>query len=343
MDELMADRLTIDMPDDFEMPDFPISPEDITTTTELLELIEFLKSHDLQKISPKYRKLVESEQVIRAFDSMIGLEIPKSTMATQILSLCDRISKKGCDDNEEPLLNTVIYGPPGCGKTTLAHFLAEVYLKFGILENGKVIKGDRANLIGEYVGDTAVKTKKRLTEALGGVLFIDEAYQLGHAVDGNRCPFAYECINMITQFITEHKGKIVIILAGYKKDIQDNFFAQNPGLDRRFPWDYTLETYNSDDLLEIFKCQMNKAKYQLEEGALEADFFTKNKELFTYSGGDTQTLFDKCRMIHDKRMFSQIRSDRILSKVDIEKGFTLYKKIKKDSAQDNEPPYGMYR
>jgi ATP-dependent 26S proteasome regulatory subunit len=185
---------------------------------------------------------------------MVGLADPKANIATQILSLCDKMSEK----EEDPLLNTVIYGPPGCGKTTIAQFLAKLYLKFGVIESGKIIKGDRSNLIGQWVGETAIKTKKVLTQALGGILFIDEAYQLGHAADGNRCPFAYECINTITQFITENKGNITIILAGYKKDIQENFFAQNEGLDRRFPWKYTLEQNTPNELSQIFILQAKR-------------------------------------------------------------------------------------
>ena len=239
IDELIASRMKSEIPDDYEMPKFPLPTEDIDSIDSILQLIQFLKEQNLEKLCPKYHRLVNCEDIIRDFNTMIGLKGPKAYVATQILSLCDHVAreqsvKKTEDivqsedttgrsrsnnnktkysfqeveptDEEEPLLNTVIYGPPGCGKTTVANFLAKLYLKFGVLENGKVIKGDRANLIGEYVGDTAIKTKKRLTEALGGVLFIDEAYQLGHAADGNRCPFAYECINTITQFITEHKG-----------------------------------------------------------------------------------------------------------------------------------------
>jgi SpoVK/Ycf46/Vps4 family AAA+-type ATPase len=322
---------------------------------------------------PKYRKLVDCEEIISEFNQMIGLEGPKSYIATQILSLCDRVGqqkpkkpeqskdktkkriagrKRSSEEDkdvdkveEEPLLNTVFYGPPGCGKTTIANFLAKLYLKFGVLENGKIIKGDRASLIGQYVGETAIKTKKVLMQALGGVLFIDEAYQLGHAADGNRCPFAYECITTIMQFITQHKGRITVMLAGYKTDIQENFFAQNEGLDRRFPWMYTLERNKPDELVEIFKLQAQKSGYLVandgEGCALKAEFFKTNEDLFKYSGGDTQTLFDKCKMVHDKRMFSCLRSDKVITKVDLDKGYNIYKKSKEHKSGDT-PPQGMF-
>lgn len=406
LDALIANKMNqTEVPADFEMPEFPIPTEDINSINDILNLIQFLKDNKLDQICPKYHKLVDCESIIRDFNQMIGLKDPKENIATQILSLCDRVGrqktskdndkdrekskKRGdgrkrsgkedvevpedtphVDDNEEPLLNTVIYGPPGCGKTTIANFLAKLYLKFGVLENGKVIKGDRANLIGQWVGETAIKTKKVLNQALGGVLFIDEAYQLGHAADGNRCPFAYECINTITQFITEHKGQITIMLAGYKKDIQENFFAQNEGLDRRFPWKYTLERNKPEELVEIFKLQAKKSGYSVatetkqrnirnEKGELTKDkngtpltedyeacilkpeFFAREKNMFKYSGGDTQTLFDKCKMVHDKRMFSCIRSDKIIGQIDLDKGFLIYKKIK-DEYKDDGPPIGMY-
>ena len=375
LEELIASKMEHTIPQDYEMPKFPLATEDIDSIDGILELIDFLKENKMDSLCPKYHRLVSCEEIIKEFNTMIGLKGPKAYVATQILSLCDHVAKTEKEpaktknevsiddssgrsrsnnkskhnftevdptDDEEPLLNTVIYGPPGCGKTTVANFLSKLYLKFGVLENGKMIRGDRANLIGEYVGDTAIKTKKRLTEALGGVLFIDEAYQLGHAADGNRCPFAYECINTITQFITEHKGKIVIILAGYKRDIKENFFAQNEGLDRRFPWEYTLEKNSPEEMIEIFKLQAGKAGYSVESDALNSDFFTENKDMFEYSGGDTQTFFDKCKMIHDKRMFSELRPNTILNQVDITKGFNMFKKSREEKQKDLNIPFGFY-
>lgn len=323
---------------DEPIPEFPMTPEDITTTEDLLTLIQFLKEHNLHKVYPKYQKLVSAEDIIHDFNSMVGLEEPKAILATQVLSLCNRTGK---EKGKAALINTVIYGPPGCGKTTLANFLAKLYLKFGILQNGKVIKGDRSNMIGEYVGETAIKTTKLLKEALGGVLFIDEAYQLGHAADGNRCPFAYECINTITQFITAHEGKIVVILAGYEKDIKANFFRQNDGLERRFPWEYTLKPATPDELCAIFTLQAKQDGYTITKGAISTRFFEEKKDMFKFSGGDTKTFFDKCKMVHEKRMFALPFTNTELNGVDIEKGYKIYETFRLNSKED-EPPQGMY-
>jgi SpoVK/Ycf46/Vps4 family AAA+-type ATPase len=304
------------------LPDFPINPEDIETVDQLLTIIDFIKANGLHLKNIKYQRLFACKEALAKLKDMIGLTEAKENLAAQLLSLCDRSSN---DDSTK--INSVIYGPPGCGKTTLAQVLADVYLQLGAVKTSKMVTGDRANLIGQYIGETAIKTKKVLQSAIGGVLFIDEAYQLGHAADGNRCPYAYECINTINQFITENPGKIVIILAGYEKDIQQNFFAQNDGLARRFPFKYTIKDYTEQELFLIFKSQAARAGYTLDPEGLTADLF-KDKKLFEFYGGDTENYFNCCRIVHDKRMFSYATANKILTKVDTEKGLTLFKKHK---------------
>lgn len=327
------------------MPEFEKPTEDVQSTQDLLDLISFIKKHELNTKAPKYHRLVQAEKTIIKFNQMIGLDDAKAIMATQILSLCDtNVNTLGSQQMSNDM-HCVLYGPPGCGKTTMANTLAELYLELGIIQNGKIIRGDRANLIGEYVGETAIKTKKVLESALGGVFFLDEAYQLGHAADGNRDSFAYECINTIVQFITENKGKLVMILAGYENDIKGNFFAQNAGLDRRFPFKYRLKGYNEEQLLAIFELQAKQRGYELESGALDASFFKTHEDYFKFYGGDTENFFSCCKMIHDKRMFSTLKSDKILNSVDISKGFLIFqenKKTNKDDAMDHEMSMSMY-
>ena len=317
-------------------PDFPINPEDIENIDQLLTLIDFINTHNLHLRNVKYHRLNSCKEPLVKLNSMIGLAEAKENLASQLLSLCDRTSN---DDSTK--INSVIYGPPGCGKTTFAQVLADVYLKLGTVKTNKMVNGDRSNLIGQYIGETAIKTKKVLQSAIGGVLFIDEAYQLGHAADGNRCPYAYECINTINQFITENPGKLVIILAGYEKDIQQNFFAQNDGLARRFPFKYTINGYTEQELVQIFEKQASKAGYTISKDTVTADLF-KDKKLFEFYGGDTENYFNCCRIIHDKRMFAHISVNKELTKVDIEKGLALYKKHKGQKEVDNGVWRHMY-
>jgi SpoVK/Ycf46/Vps4 family AAA+-type ATPase len=313
--------------------EFPTDPAEIETLDQVLTLISFLEENHRQASAAKYRRLVACKDTIAKINNMIGLTEAKTNLAQQILSLCERAMGDGASSGSK--INSVIYGPPGCGKTTLAHALADLYLKMEAVTDNKLVKGDRSNMIGEYLGQTAVKTKKLLQSALGGVLFIDEAYQLGHAADGNRCPFAYECINTINQFITENPGKIVIILAGYQKDIEQNFFAQNDGLARRFPFKYTITGYTEQELYLIFRQQAQAAGFAVSADAVSPEIFT-NKRLFQFYGGDTENLFNCCRMFHDKRMFALLKSDNILNKVDFERGLALFRKQKELTAETSD-------
>lgn len=330
----------------------PIPTEDLNSINDLLSLIEFLEEKGYDQMDPKYHRLCNCKNILTKFNKMIGLKEPKSHLATQVLSLCNR-SIKGSDDetedNEENDIHSVIYGPPGCGKTTLANLLSEIYLQLGVINSKKIIRGNRANLIGEYIGQTEVKTTEMLTSALGGVFFLDEAYQLGHAESGNRDSFAKACIDTLVQFITDHKGELVIILAGYEEDIKENFFGQNEGLDRRFPFKYRLEGYKSEELCQIFCHQADKLGYQVnndpDNPVITADFFKSNETYFKFYGGDTENFITCCKMIHDKRMFAFIgatKHHRVLNKTDIEKGFKMFKRSKDVQDSKKEAPFMMY-
>ena len=168
------------------------------------------------------------------------------------------------DDNAYDMFHTVIYGPPGVGKTAFAKVLARLFLNLGITQNDTFRVARRSDLIGEYVGHTATKTQKVIDEAMGGVLFIDEVYALGNGGtkrgngDSKSDSFSTECINTLNQNLTERKGEFICIIAGYKTETERHFFDLNPGLRRRFSFYYTIDAYDWNELTRILLFKINK-------------------------------------------------------------------------------------
>ena len=162
-------------------------------------------------------------------------------------------------------LHLVFSGNPGTGKTTVARILAKLYKEIGILSTGQLIETDRSGLVAGYVGQTAIKTQKKIQEAMGGVLFIDEAYTLNQEGEN----FGQEAIDTILKAMEDHRDKFIVIVAGYT-ELMKAFVESNPGLRSRFNKFFEFPDYTVDELQEIFKMQCKKYQYKLTDEAAEA-------------------------------------------------------------------------
>lgn len=160
-------------------------------------------------------------------------------------------------------LHMVFTGNPGTGKTMMARMMARIYRSLDILSKGQLVEVDRSGLVAGYVGQTAIKTSKVVEKALGGVLFIDEAYALNGKGDND---FGQEAIDTLLKAMEDHRDDLVVIVAGYD-GLMEKFIQSNPGLESRFNRYLHFDDYTLDEMLEIFKMQCRKSQYTLSPDA----------------------------------------------------------------------------
>lgn len=223
------------------------------------------------------KSFVEKEQISNALEALlqqlqllIGLNEVKQEVSTLVNLLKLQSMRKQHGLPEIPMSRHLVFvGNPGTGKTTVARILAEIYHQLGILSKGQLIEVDRSGLVAGYVGQTALKTQEAIQSALGGILFVDEAYTLAKPETPN--DFGQEAIDTILKAMEDHRDDFVVIVAGYP-DLMKTFINSNPGLKSRFNKYIYFQDYNPEELLAIFKSQCKKAGLILEDGASEIAF-----------------------------------------------------------------------
>ena len=200
--------------------------------SSISDLIEICNTPSLNHDVIRLKRIKQS---LIALDKMYGMHELKQQIVDQVLYYVQKL-------NTDQMMHTALMGPPGVGKTSIARIIANLYKELGFLSKGKLVTVTREDLVGKYLGETAVKTRKVLDNNKGNVLFIDEAYSLGST--SHEDSYAKECIDTITAFLSENTRDFVCIIAGYPAQLKECFFNANPGLDRRFPWKYELNKYN---------------------------------------------------------------------------------------------------
>jgi SpoVK/Ycf46/Vps4 family AAA+-type ATPase len=229
-----------------------IMPEDI-------DKLSFKKKHATADIPIDEELLKESVGKIKR---MIGLETVKEDI-DDLIKLVRFYNETGKDVRQSFSLHTVFTGNPGTGKTTVARILAQIYKALGILERGHLIECDRQSLVGGYVGQTAIKTAEIIDRAMGGVLFIDEAYSL---TEGGQSDFGKEAIEIILKRMEDRRGDFIVIAAGYTDNMK-RFIESNPGLKSRFDRTFHFEDFKSAELLEIANNQISENNLKPDEAA----------------------------------------------------------------------------
>jgi stage V sporulation protein K len=169
----------------------------------------------------------------------------------------------------------IFKGNPGTGKTTVARILGKLFKEIGVLPKGHLVEVERADMVGEFIGHTAQKTREQIKKALGGILFIDEAYSLAR---GGEKDFGKEAIDALVKGMEDHRDNLVLILAGYQ-DEMDWFIESNPGLRSRFPVHLSFPDYSTSELLDIADLMLQKKQYELSGGAREELRFVIEREL----------------------------------------------------------------
>lgn len=209
------------------------------------------------------------EEVLGDLDKMIGLDSVKKKVRdhSHYIQFLNLRKEKGIEENDKIILHSVFYGNPGTGKTTVAKMMGRLYKKMGVLSKGHVYEADRAELVGEYIGQTAPKVKEVLEKARGGVLFIDEAYALARTNDDSK-DFGREVIEILVKEMSNGPGDLAVILAGYPKEMRF-FLDSNPGLKSRIKLYYEFPDYLPQELYSIADFATKEKGVVFEKSALE--------------------------------------------------------------------------
>ena len=263
--------------------------------------------------SPKLKSLVNILPASRKMSQLIGLEETKKQLFQVLLLGMSNI--KSYDHK-----NIVLLGSPGSCKTTLLNIFAEAYQQAGLAKKETVVFATRTDLVGQYLGSSALRTQETVKRAINGILIIDEVYSLGSKE--NRDMFCKEAIDTLNQLIDIHKHDLLVVVAGYEKDVRECFFDQNHGLERRFLTWIKMEPYTKSELYSIFVSKCIPFFTMENEPQIHA-IFLKFYTQFTNQGGDCTSIVTKMNMLFAKKRWLSIDATLSITANDVQNAIEL--------------------
>jgi len=318
-----------------------IIDREVNGINDLLDLIKENPISPYTEYNINMQAIHNIKEPLLELNNMVGMDSLKNSVVDQIIYFVQNLHINKNAVNPD-FMHTCIYGPPGTGKTEIAKIMGKIFSSLGILKKKYFKKVTRADLIAGYLGQTAIKTRDVIKEALGGVLFIDEAYALGNKE--KRDSFAKECIDTLCEALSDHKEQLMVIIAGYETDLTNCFFAYNQGLNSRFPWRFKTDDYKASELNQIFQKKIKDVGWSLKEN-IPDKWFEPKMDTFNFYGRDMETLLAKTKIAHGRRVFCKPKEEKMkLNMVDIEKGYAMFinNNEVKNRSKKNTMPEHMY-
>ena len=308
-----------------------VEKEQVVIDASMQSLSDIISIVQKNEYNPSYEYNIDLKSLHNIKDelielnNMIGMETLKKSVLEQLVYFSQELH---LGDNISDFKHTVIYGPPGTGKTEIAKIIGKMYSKLGILKNNVFKKVTRSDLVAGYLGQTAIKTKKVITETLGGVLFIDEAYSLASREDNDI--YSKECIDTLCEALSDHKNDLMVIIAGYEDELNETFFRINRGMESRFIWRFKIDEYSSKELMSIFKKKVKEQEWAFEnEDSIKEKWFNEKKSKFKGYGRDMELLLLYVKVAHGKRIYGKSKDLRKkISLDDLNNGFETFEKNK---------------
>ena len=339
--------------------DFKLKIKEFDLTKDYIEIEQKVKTiDDLIKLANLYdeskpelmdqytidlKKLSDMKEPLVELQNLIGMENVKKSLVNQILYFLQGI------EEQQDMLHMVITGSPGTGKTSLGMILSKLYYSMGLIDTKQSVnpitgkKEDftfkiykRSDLIGQYLGHTAIKTQKAIDECIGGVMFLDEAYSLGH--DEKSDIYTKECLDTINQNLSENKKNFILIIAGYPDQLDKCFFSHNEGLKRRFAFRYHIDKYTPTELCRMLKLKIKLSSWSYDESDVSDEKIIKlietSKDMFENFGGDIESWYLHIKIAHGVRIFGKHpKFRRTINMDDLKIGLENFKTAKENTHQ----------